>query len=252
MFPFKKLTTPENPDQVVAKGLKIAKRNKDSIDVIVHATTLATNLFLGKRVLEAANTAMITTSRFRDVISIGRQRRPELYDLYFEKLPPLIPRHQRFEIQERINEEGKIITPLSIQDVKKQISQIKEKDIDSIAICYLHSYVNPIHEAKTAELLEQSLGDIFITESHNVCPEHREYERFSTAVVNAVLKPQIWQYLQNISQNISKITKRSPPLRIMNNEGGLIEREEAVNFPVKLVESGPAAGWLVLTTLQKN
>lgn len=236
----KKLTTTKNPSRAVSNGIEKIQRKKEPIEVIVHATTLATNTFLGQEGLRRAQSAMVTTKGFRDVLEIGRQRRSKLYDLSFEKPSPLLPRCLRFEVKERINEEGEMITPLQGERLEKISEQMDE--IESIAVCFLHSYENPIHEEKAAEILKKELEDIFITCSHNVCPEYREYERFSTAAVNAVLQPQMWRYLQKISRSIANIALKSPPLYIMNNEGGLLGKKEAVKFPVKLVESGPAAG----------
>lgn len=236
----KKLTTPKNPSRAVSNGIEKIQRKKDPIEVVVHATTLATNTFLGQEGLKRAKTAMVTTKGFRDVLAIGRQRRSKLYDLSFEKPSPLIPRYLRFEVKERINENGEVLTPLKEESLEQISDQLDE--IESIAVCFLHSYENPIHEEQAAELLKKELEDIFITCSHNVCPEYREYERFSTAAVNAVLQPQIWRYLQKISRSIANIALKAPPLYIMNNEGGLLGKKEAVETPVKLVESGPAAG----------
>lgn len=238
----KRLTTPENPEQSVAEGFQHIQDPSDPIEGIVHATTLATNTFLGQRGLETARTAMLVTKGFKDVISIGRQRRSHLYDLSFEKPPPLIPRRLLFEITERINASGNVLTPLQKGEVQDVARVLEEEGIASLVICFLHSYKNPVHEKEAADIIENELKDVFITESHKICPEYREYERFSTGTINAVLKPQIWEYLQKISREVEHISVTSPPIYIMNNEGGLIDTDEAIKSPVKLLESGPAAG----------
>lgn len=225
----KVLTNPRNPGEViqnVIKGLDC------EIEEVVHATTLATNALLGQENLNIPRTALLTTKGFRDVIEIGRQNRPRLYDLYFEKPKQIVPRELRIEVDERVNADGEILKEVDEREVEEKVSKIKA---EAVAVSYLHSYINPHNELKTKEVLKKYFK--YISISSEVAPEPREYERTSTTVINAALMPIVSSYLENIQSSLP-----TDNFYIMSSSGGLVDINEALNKPVQLIESGPAAG----------
>ncbi|BDB98214.1 hydantoinase/oxoprolinase family protein [Saccharolobus caldissimus] len=225
----KVLTNPRNPGEViqnVIKGLDC------EVEEVVHATTLATNALLGQENLNIPRTALLTTKGFRDIIEIGRQNRPRLYDLYFEKPKQIVPRELRIEIDERINADGEILKEVNEREVEEKVSKIKA---EAVAVSYLHSYINPHNELKTKEVLKKYFK--YISISSEVAPEPREYERTSTTVINAALMPIVSSYLENIQSSLP-----TDKFYIMSSSGGLVDINEALSKPVQLIESGPAAG----------
>lgn len=245
-------TNPNNPSESVIRGLrKFRKEILNNIDFIIHATTIATNALLGQIGLELPKVALITTKGFRDVIEIGRQRRPELYNFFVQRPKPLVPRRYRFEVDERIGFDGRIIKPLNKADLKRIVEQVIKEKFESVAISLLHSYVNPIHE----KMIESELGKIsdklFISASYRVDPEHREFERTSTTVINALLMPIVSRYLKKLYSAINKLMRTN--LFIMQSNGGITSLSKACEFPVSIIESGPASGVMatkyILSTL---
>ncbi|ACP48972.1 5-oxoprolinase (ATP-hydrolyzing) [Sulfolobus islandicus Y.N.15.51] len=223
------LTNPRNPGEViqnVIKGLNC------EVEEVVHATTLATNALLGQENLNIPRTALLTTKGFRDVIEIGRQNRPRLYDLYFEKPNQIVPRELRIEVDERVNADGEILKEVDEIEVVEKVSKIKA---EAVAVSYLHSYINPHNELKTKEVLKKYFK--YISISSEVAPEPREYERTSTTVINAALMPIVSSYLENIQSSLP-----TDNFYIMSSSGGLVDINEALNKSVQLIESGPAAG----------
>lgn len=223
------LTNPRNPGEViqnVIKGLNC------EVEEVVHATTLATNALLGQENLNIPRTALLTTKGFRDVIEIGRQNRPRLYDLYFEKPKQIVPRELRIEVDERVNADGEILKEVDEIEVEEKVSKIKA---EAVAVSYLHSYINPHNELKTKEVLKKYFK--YISISSEVAPEPREYERTSTTVINAALMPIVSSYLENIQSSLP-----TDNFYIMSSSGGLVDINEALNKSVQLIESGPAAG----------
>ncbi|WP_062488546.1 hydantoinase/oxoprolinase family protein [Sulfolobus acidocaldarius] len=225
---YKGLSTPRNPEVGLRKAIE---ELNVKVDRVIHATTVATNAFLGQLNLELPKTALITTKGFKDIIEIGRQNRPELYDMYFHKPKPLVPRELRFEVNERTLFDGKVLVklnPLEIDEIA-----VRLKDVESVAVSFLHSYANPENEDVAKEVLSKHFNYVCI--SHEVCPEQREYERTSTTVINAMLMPIVSRYLESISKDI-------PSLYIMSSSGGLVDVDEVKKRPVQIIESGPAAG----------
>lgn len=223
------LTNPRNPGEViqnVIKGLNC------EVEEVVHATTLATNALLGQENLNIPRTALLTTKGFRDVIEIGRQNRPRLYDLYFEKPNQIVPRELRIEVDERVNADGEILKEVDEREIEEKVSKIKA---EAVAVSYLHSYINPHNELKTKEVLKKYFK--YISISSEVAPEPREYERTSTTVINAALMPIVSSYLENIQSSLP-----TDNFYIMSSSGGLVDINEALNKSVQLIESGPAAG----------
>ncbi len=243
----KVLSTPKEPEIAMLSAVSnVFERIKyKEVEFIVHASTIATNAILGQIGLELPKCAMLTTKGFRDIIVIGRQQRPELYNIFFQKPRELIQRKYRFEIEERTGPDGSEIMPLNQEDVKRAISKIKEEDIKAVAICFLNSYANPTHEMKAKNLVEKECK-VFTVASSEICPEYREYERFSTAVVNAVLMPIVSSYLGRLRQGLEEMGLNCP-LLMMKSSGGLISSQRAVRMPAAIIESGPAAGVIAAT-----
>jgi N-methylhydantoinase A len=241
---FKILTNPRRPEETVLKGIsEIGK----SVYEVIHATTIATNTLRGQVGLEIPRTGFITTRGFRDIIEIGRQNRPRLYDQFFEKPRPIVPRELRFEVRERVAPDGRVIEELDIDEVRMVASRLKDLGVVSVAICFLHSYINPTHEIMTKEILRGSVE--YIVASHEIAPEPREYERASTAVVSTALMPIVSRYISTLEKELSRIGVGR--LYIMSSSGGLVDPLEVVSKPVQIIESGPAAGVVAAQELSR-
>ena len=246
-------STPKDYSIGAVNGLKFLIRQnglnfKNAKDVI-HATTIATNTILEAK---GAETALITTCGFRDVLEFRRVRFPELYNLQYAKPKPLIERRKRFEIKERISAKGLIKVPLNEKEVKILGKIIRKENVKSVAICFLHSYLNPIHEIRTKEIISAMLPkDTFISTSYEVLPEIREYERTSTTVINAYLGPVIKNYLSSFSSRLAEIDIKVP-CYVMQSSGGQMTFESAMEKPAYLLESGPAAGVVAASELAKE
>ncbi|AOG03835.1 hydantoinase/oxoprolinase family protein [Bosea sp. RAC05] len=221
----------------------------DEVDVVVHATTTATNAVLEGK---GARTALITTAGFRDILEFRRVRVPELYNLGYVKPAPLVPRSLRFEVSERLGPLGEIWRPLDEDSVRVAAARIQASGAEAVAICLLHSYVNPEHEKRVRAIVEEMLGDkLFVTCSHEILPEMREYERTSTTVINAYLGPVMKAYLQRLEERLTGLgTGRS--LHVMTSGGGQMSLKAAMNKPAYLVESGPAAGVIAAARIAKR
>ncbi|ARM76699.1 hydantoinase/oxoprolinase family protein [Acidianus manzaensis] len=238
---YKDLTTPKSPEIGVKKGLE----KFTQIQEIIHATTIATNSLLGQMNLELPKVALLTTKGFKDIIEIGRQNRPELYNPFFKKPNPLVPRDLRIEISERTDKDGNIVVKVDEKEVEEKI---KGLDIDSLAISFLHSYLNPYNEKIAGNIAKKYFK--YVSISSEIAPEPREYERTSTTVINALLMPIVSKYLESLSSSLSSIG--NPPLFIMASSGGLISSEEAMKRPVQIIESGPAAGVVGVASFAKE
>ena len=197
----KVLTTAQRPEEGVLEGarrvLHDAGLHFSDIDVFIHGTTLATNAIIERR---GARTALIATDGFRDVLDIATESRYDQYDLTIEKPQPLVPRSLRFTVPERVDVHGKVRLALDEAAVGAQVARLKQNGIAAVAICFMHSYVNPAHEQRTAEILKKAMPGLSITLSSEVCPEIREYERTSTAVANAYVQPLMDGYLARMDE----------------------------------------------------
>ncbi len=229
-------STPREPEKAVAEALGVLRDLE--IEEIIHATTIATNTVFGQVGLEIPKTALITTRGFRDVIEIGRQNRPRLYDLFFDKPKQLIPRNLRFEIDERVDASGRIIREPTNDEIMSILKKLFEENVISVAISLLHSYLNPLNEEKIEGFLKRYIR--YVSTSHKVAPEPREYERTSTTVLNAVLMPVVARYIDALRKIFDQY--KVSRFYIMSSSGGLINDVEAVERPIQLIESGPAAG----------
>ena len=211
----------------------------EEVDVVVHATTMATNAVLEGK---GARTGLITTLGFRDVLEFRRVRVPDLYNLDYVKPKPLVPRELRMEVVERMGPLGEVRLVLNEASVRTAAQRLKDAGVEAVAICLLHSYANPDHERRVKEIVLDALGnDVFVTCSFEILPEIREYERTSTTVVNAYLGPVMNRYLQTLMQRLSTLGI-GKSLHVMTSGGGQMSIRAAMSKPAYLVESGPAAG----------
>jgi len=236
-------STPREPARAVLRTFQEFLRKTSDAEVLVaiHATTIATNALLGQLNLELPKTSLVTTKGFRDIIEIGRQRRHQLYNLFIQKPHALIPRRLRFEVEERIGPKGEILTPLNKNQVKSLAQRLERENVKAVAVALLFSYINQKHEREIGRILKKSLPKIHVSLSSETAPEYREYERTSTAVVNAVLMPIVSSYLNDLQRKIRKLGVKAP-LCIMQSDGGIATKSIVSKKPVGMVESGPAAG----------
>jgi len=236
------LTTPENPSKAIFEGVeRFLRDDKECLAAcreIIHGTTLVINAILERK---GAKTALLTTRGFRDIIEIAREMRYDVYDFQIEYPPPLIPRHLRYEVDERIAFDGRIIEPLNEDQLLHLIGRLKEKQVESIAICFFHSYKNPDHEKQAAGFIKERWPEVSISLSSEILPQIGEYERTNTTIVNAYIGRIMGQYLSVLEQwLVSHGFKES--LFLMNSGGGVIPAETAKRFPVRCIESGPVGG----------
>ncbi|MCG2873567.1 MAG: hydantoinase/oxoprolinase family protein [Acidilobus sp.] len=239
-------TTPREPERGVIDGLKAV--SPEAPFEVLHATTIATNSLLGQVGLELPRTALVTTRGFRDVIEIGRQNRPQLYNLFFSRPRQLVPRELRYEVSERTLADGTVERPVDEGELERVAEDMVRRGVVSAAISFLNSYRNPSNELRAKEVLSRRLR--YVTASSEVAPEPREYERTSTAVVNAVLRPIVSRYLEGLWGSLSGLGASS--LSVMSSAGGLVDVEEASLRPVQLIESGPAAGAIAAAALSRE
>ena len=243
----KVLSTPENPANAVFQGLN-SNLNIEDVDFIVHGTTVGLNAFLerkGSRVL------LLMTKGISDTYTIARGDRKELYNVQYSKPGTLVPRKDVVEVEERIMWDGSIHTDLNEKDLSNIVKIIKEQNIKAVAVCYLHSYVNPQHEIQTREFLAQHLeDDVVVSLSHEIAREWREYERASTAVMNSYIGPVTNNYLKSLKNQLQN-SNYSNPLYIMQSNGGVIRAESALEQPVKTLLSGPVGGTIGGQALSK-
>ena len=248
----KVLTTTRAPEvgmlEGIARVLSAAALTPGDVGVLIHGTTLATNALIERK---GARTALLTTAGFRDVLEMGYEKRYEHYDLELELPTPLVPRALRLPVTERITAKGEIRIPLLESSFEKIIEKIKEHKVEAIAVGFLHSYVNDTHERRAGELLAAGLPGVSITLSSAVCPEIREYERFSTACANAYVQPLMAGYLERLATQLQG-RGFGCPLYLMTSGGGLTTLATARRFPVRLVESGPAGGAILAAGLARE
>ena len=236
-------STPKKPADGAIQAFQLFLKDVQprKVSVVTHATTLAVNALLGQLGLKIPKGASVSTKGFRDMLEIGRQRRHELYNLFIQKPQTLIPRQLRYEVNERVSAKGEVLEPLNKNEVYALAEELKQKAVKAVAVTLLFSYVNPKHEQEIEKILSEALQEIFVSTSSNVAPEHREYERTSTTVVNACLMPIVSAYLKNLANKVRKLGVTAP-ICVMRSDGGLATKETVIEKPVSMVESGPAAG----------
>jgi len=245
----KLLTTHAMPEQGLLRGISeiLQESGVSAEDVywFVHGTTLATNAILERH---GARTALITTHGFRDVLEIGYEGRFDPMDLTLVKQKPLIPRELRFAVLERISAAGDVLQPLDEECFATIVPNLQRERIESIAVGFLHAYANPTHERKVRDILQALAPDLSISLSSDVCPEIREYERISTTCANAYIQPLVAAYLDRLSQRLFDLGLRCPAL-LMTSGGGVMPLELAKKVPIRLVESGPAGGAVLSSSI---
>ena len=245
----KVLTTHDAPARAVLDAVRTvtdeAGLTPGDIAAVIHGTTLATNALIERK---GAVTALVTTEGFRDVVQMGTESRFEQYDLSIQKPDPLVPRRLRFTVPERATVGGDILLPLDEKAAESVVDQIRQADVESVAIGLMHSYRNPAHEQRIAELFRTQAPEIALSLSSDVSPEIREFERFSTTCANAYVKPLMARYLTDLEASL-KADGYGCPLFLMLSNGGVTTPEIAREYPVRLVESGPAGGAILAAHL---
>ncbi len=235
-------STPENSALALAPGLQTLMEDfpgaTGDITSFSHGTTVGTNTLLQR---SGARTGLITTEGFADLLVIGRQTRPSLYDLYPQKPPPLVPEESRLEVRERVSNRGEVLTPLDADSIEKAVSSLAEQEVESVAICFLFSFLHPEHEQAVLEKVEELLPEAFCSASCDVLPEFREFERLSTTVANAYLGPILRKYLDSFLEETWAAGITAPP-QVMQSNSGLMSLNEARSHPAQTLLSGPCAG----------
>ena len=235
------LTTPGDPSDAVEQGIRELLEQTPGfmpkIDEIIHGTTLVINAIIERK---GAKTGLITTKGFRDVLELGREMRYDAYDIFAEYPLPLVPRSLRYEVSERIMSDGRVIRALEAKDVQKVLSELLESGIESLAVCLINSFENPVHEIKIKEMVDQLAPELSLSTSFEVLPQIREYERTCTTATNAYVKPITARYLAKLSSRLEALGFKGK-LFIMLSSGGITSVETARQFPVRIIESGPTA-----------
>jgi len=239
-------TTPEDQSIAIIQGLRdLGLLTSDALApspalAIVHGMTVATNALLERR---GARTALLTTAGFADALVIGRQNRPQLYRLHQARPAPLVADPHRLEIAERLDHEGNVITPLAEADIPMLAAKLRTAEIESLAVVFLFSFRNPVHEQRAAALLHAALPDLPISLSSDILPEYREYERTATTVINAYVQPLVARYLARLEQTLAtELPGAHPTVHIMQSNGGVIGLAQAAAQAARVVLSGPAGG----------
>jgi len=245
-------STPDNPGEAILQGIvQLCEQEGmqlDDISMVIHGTTVATNAILERK---GARTALLTTRGFRDILHIMRQDRPRLYDLRARRPLPLVERGLRLEADERMLYDGTIHHPLEEQSVAELAPLLKSEKIKSLAVCFLHSYVNDQHEIRAGEILNEEFPELEITLSSELIPEFKEYERMSTTVINAYVKPILKRYLSNIVANLAAAGVSSE-FYVMKSNGGIMAAEAGSKYGVHTILSGPAGGVLASVHLAER
>ena len=229
-------STPDDPARAILEGLQALA--PAGLAFLAHGTTVATNALIQRR---GGKVALITTAGFKDLLEIGRQTRPKIYDLKADHAEPLVPRERRLEVRERIGPAGEVILPLDAADAKRVVAEIESCGADSVAICFLFSFLNPEHEQRMGRMLRAALPKIDISLSCEVQPEFREYERLSTTVLNAFLQPVAGRYMSRLAAAAGRHAPGTS-IGICQSSGGLMSIARAGEMPIRTALSGPAAG----------
>jgi N-methylhydantoinase A len=235
-------STVDNYATAIVDGLAelIRERNLEEAEIVelLHGTTVASNAILE---LKGARTGLITTKGFRDVLEIRTLRMPRLYDLSWTKPPPLVERRLRVEVDERINAKGEVERPLAEADIARAIEKLVDEGVEAIAVCLIHSYLNPVHEQLVKRVAQRIAPEVSLCISAEVLPEIKEYERTSTTVINAYVRPIVEKYLSSLTAELAHIGVDAP-LLLMQSNGGLTTANAVAMTPMNIIESGPAAG----------
>jgi len=242
----KQLTTPQDPSRAVLEGIEKLGVTLAQVSEIVHGTTLITNAIIERK---GARTGMLVTAGFADVADMGREQRYDLFDLRIRFAAPLVPRECRREIDERIHHDARIETPLDPAQVRRCIAELVEQQgIEALAVCFLHAYANSAHEDAVLDIVRREFPDLDVSGSADVFPYMREFERWTTTMANAYTQPIFRRYLQRLEDGLAELGFLGR-LYLMSSSGGIVTPETARRFPVRLLESGPAAGVLMSAAL---
>jgi N-methylhydantoinase A len=251
----KTLTTPRDPGEAVTtvivdllRQVRAAHAGTPEVTEVVHGTTLVTNTLIERK---GAKTGLVVTKGTRDVLSIGREIRYELYDLNLEIPRPLVPLELRLEVDERLDVEGHVVTPLGDAELARLTDEIGRLGVEAVAVCLLHAYVNDVHEKKIAAAVKKRFPGLAVSISSGIAREIREYERMSTTAANAYVQPQVAEYLDRLDDRVHKLAPGAP-LRIMVSSGGFTSGRAAAETPILLLESGPAGGVLSALNTARN
>src|SRR5437016_8487801 len=231
-------TTYDNLVEGILDCFEKAKVIPGESNLVNHGTTLVINSFIQRR---GAKTALVTSAGFRDILEIARGNRPDPFDLHYQRDEPLIPRELRLEVPERMGSKGEVVSPLDVPSLEKLAGEIRKLDVESVAIFFMNSYVNPSHEGGAAEVLRERLPDVYVTFSTDLTREWYEYERCSTVAANAYVGPQVSTYIRRLDSDL-KAQGFTGSLFMMGSNGGLLSAERTCRQPIGLVESGPIGG----------
>lgn len=239
---FKLSSTPGDPSEAIIQGIQeiLGKDGirTENVAYLGHGTTVATNAVIERKF---ARTGLITTEGFKDVLELARQRRPDLYDLDKEKPRPIVPRDLRLEVRERLAYDGSVLTPLDEDQLRALVRGLRERGVAAIAVCFLHSYLNPVHEQRAKLIVLEEYSGCAVSTSSEVLPEFREFERFSTTVLNAALAPVMSSYLDRLEAKVAEVGLPTGP-HIMQSNGGVMGSTAAGERPINTLLSGPSAG----------
>lgn len=242
LFHYKDSSTPGDPSRAIVKGVKdvleIKKAQARDVVYLAHGTTVGTNALIEKK---GARVGLITTEGFKDLMEIGNQKRPSLYDLQAQKPVPLIPSGCNIGVRERIRYDGSVYTPLDEENVRQAVRQLKQYGVQAIAVCTLFSFIKPAHENRIKEIIAEEYPEVYTTISSELAPEFREYSRMSTTVLNSYLGPVMKKYVNNFQTSVREMGIQAEPY-ITQSNGSIISIKETIDCPIKCAVSGPSAG----------
>lgn len=252
LFNYKDSSTPADPSLAIIKGVKDIMKNRnisaDQISYLAHGTTVGTNALIEKK---GCRLGLITTKGFKDLMEIGTQRRPSLYNLQAQKPYPLIPSGLNCTVTERIRYDGSIETPLDEDETRQVVRYLKEQKVKAIAVCTLFSFINPMHEERIGEIIEEEYPGVYVTLSSHLVPEFREFSRMSSTVMNSYLGPVMKKYVNNFRESIENLGIRVEPYVTQSN-GSIISISETIDCPIKTALSGPSAGVIAASWIGKQ
>src|SRR5262249_43942012 len=234
----KSLTTPAQLVQGIVDCIRRSGLEPSHIDELIHGSTIAINTLIERK---GAKTALLVTRGTRDVYIIGRGNRPEAYNLFFHRHRPLVARRLTYEVEERLTADGTVYAPLQKGSIAQACTALRAEGVEAVAVCFLHAYVNPAHERIAGEMVKAAMPEVYLSLSHEILREYREFERMSTTVVNAYIGPKVGGYVKGLKSSLGEIGFRGD-LSIMRSNGGVMTPEVATERPAAMMESGPVGG----------
>ena len=252
LFNYKDSSTPADPSKAIVKGvqdvLEIKKAKSETVSYLAHGTTVGTNALIEKK---GCRLGLITTKGFKDLMEIGTQRRPSLYNLQAQKPYPLVPSGLNCTVTERIRYDGSIETPLDEEETREVVRYLKAQGVAAIAVCTLFSFINPVHEERIEEIIHEEFPEAYVTISSKLAPEFREFSRMSTTVMNSYLGPVMKKYVNNFRESIAQLGIKVEPYVTQSN-GSIISIKETIDCPIKTALSGPSAGVIAAAYIGKQ